>query len=191
MGRNKKFSLEELFDATEQLLLSVGYEGFTVGLVAEQLNVSRAAIYKYYTNKEALIADFMVERMASFMEEIEHIPQQQSFQLQIDYLLSVIFRSKDLHQVLSYAHAIHTRGDRDIEQKIQQLNSMHRHMYAPMQKMIEQGKLEGILKAHIPNDLILSFIFQSISIPNHTRIDETQFLAAVKEMIFSGISIQK
>lgn len=188
MGRNKKFSLAEMFDATEQLLLTVGYEGFTVGLVAEQLNVSRAAIYKYYTNKEALIADFMLERMTAFMAEIEQIPQQQKFHVQMDYLLGVIFRSKDLHHMLSYAHAIHAKDDTVILEKLQKLNDMHRSMYGPMRAMIEQGKAEGLLKTHLSNDIILAFIFQSISIPNHTQLEEKEFLNSVKEMIFSGIT---
>ena len=187
MGRIRKFSLAELFDATEQLLLSVGYEGFTIGLLADQLNVSRAAIYKQYTNKEALIADFMLERMILFIKELESIPQQQPFEVQIDYFLQVIFRSKDVHQVLSYANVIQPRGNEEIELKLKQLSGLHFEMYAPMQKIIEQGKREGKVKAYLQNDLILAFLFQAIAIPNHSRLGDQQFLASVKDMIFSGI----
>lgn len=187
MGRIRKFSVEEMFETTEQLLLTVGYEGFTVGLVAEQLNVSRAAIYKYYTNKEALIVDFMVERMQAFIEELTKIPQHEPFEKQVEKLLNIIFCSKDLHQVLGYAHFLKDHGDIEIKQKLMQLSEMHVTMYSPMQSMIEKGKAEGILKPHISNDLILGFIFQSIAIPNHMQIDKELFLQSLKEMIFTGI----
>ena len=41
MARERKFSLEELFQTTKQLLLDYGYEGFTFSLLADQLEVAR------------------------------------------------------------------------------------------------------------------------------------------------------
>ncbi|EKU43691.1 TetR family transcriptional regulator [Lysinibacillus fusiformis ZB2] len=47
MGRDKKFSEQDLWHHTHQLLLSVGYQGFTMSLLAQSIGVSRAAIYKH------------------------------------------------------------------------------------------------------------------------------------------------
>ena len=140
MGRGRKFSTSEMFDVAERLLLTVGYEGFTIGLLADELHVSRAAIYKYYTNKESLIAEFMVERMTTLIDSLQKINDQDPFLEQLDQLLEIIFNSKDLHQILSYTHVINDRGDEEIIRKLTMLQQMHMSMYLPMQKMIEQGK---------------------------------------------------
>lgn len=187
VGRGRKFSTSKMFDVTEQLLLTVGYEGFTIGLLADELQVSRAAIYKYYTNKESLIADFMVERMTTLVDSLQNINEQDPFLKQLDQLLEIIFSSKDLHQILSYTHVINDRGDEEIIRKLTMLQQMHMSMYLPMQKMIEQGKSEQILNQQLANDLILGFIFQSVAIPNHTHIPKEQFLQSIKQMIFHGV----
>ena len=190
MGRGRKFSTSELFDTTERVLLTVGYEGFTIGLLAENLGISRAAIYKYYMNKEALIVDFMIERMTVLIDDLQKIDDEAPFLQQLDELLHVIFQSKDLHQILGYSHFINDRGDKDIAGKLQQLLHLHHAMYSPMQQMVEQGKVQGILSEEIPSELILGFIFQSISIPNHSNIEKVVFLSSIKQMMFHGI-IQK
>lgn len=187
LGRGRKFSISELFNITERLLLTVGYEGFTIGLLAEELHVSRAAIYKYYTNKEYLIADFMIERMTTCIESIKEINVEASFTEQLNELLDVIFQTKDLHQILSYTYIINDRGNEEIAQKLKLLQQLHISMYLPMQKMIEQGKQEQVLHAELENNLILGFIFQSVAIPNPTNIPKEEFLQSVKNMMFFGV----
>lgn len=176
-----------MFDATERLLLAVGYEGFTIGLLADELQVSRAAIYKYFTNKESLITEFMIERMNTLINALKGIDDKAPFQEQINELLDVIFSSKDLHQILSYTHIINDRGDESIASKLKSLQQLHVSIYVPMQKMMEQGKREQVLHASLANDLILGFIFQSVAIPNHTNLPKKQFLQSIKDMIFFGI----
>lgn len=81
MARERKFTEEELFVAVKHILLAQGYEGFTFSLLADRLEVSRGAIYKYYENKESLITQFMVYEMDQFIHELEKINQLNGYDL--------------------------------------------------------------------------------------------------------------
>ena len=187
LARERKFSTTEIFRETERLLLTVGYEGYTISLLAEALNVSRAAIYKYYTNKEQLVVDFMLEHMEKMIRQFASIDSTASFTVQLDEVLDIVLESKDLHRIFSMAHVINTKGKEEIEKKIVHLNELHKEMYIPLQAMVNKGKEEGLLKESIPNSLILAFIFQSIDLPNHMNIPKDRFLKSIKTLVCSGI----
>lgn len=80
-----------MYQATNQLLLQYGYNGFHFGLLAEQLNVTRAALYKYFDNKDELITEYMVEEMERFLLDLQKMKEYPLFKDQLDYLLGVIF----------------------------------------------------------------------------------------------------
>ena len=191
MARERKFSTTEIFRETERLLLTVGYEGYTISLLAEALNVSRAAIYKYYTNKDELVVDFMLEYMEKMIQQFASIDSTQSFTVQLDEVLDIILESKDLHRIFSMAHVVDTKGKEEITKKMVRLNELHKEMYIPLQEMVNKGKEEGLLKESIPNALIIAFIFQSIDLPNHMNIPEELFLQSIKTLVCSGVLKEK
>ena len=191
LARERKFSTTEIFRETERLLLTVGYEGYTISLLAEALNVSRAAIYKYYTNKEQLVVDFMLEHMEKMIRQFASIDSHQSFIVQLDEVLDIVLQSKDLHRIFSMVHVVDTKGKEELAKKMERLNELHKEMYMPLQAMVNKGKEEGLLKESISNTLILAFIFQSIDLPNHTNMPEEQFSHAIKTLICSGILKEK
>ncbi|MGM9945246.1 MAG: TetR/AcrR family transcriptional regulator [Lysinibacillus sp.] len=191
MARERKFSTTEIFRETERLLLTVGYEGYTISLLAEALNVSRAAIYKYYTNKEELVVDFMLEHMEKMIRQFASIDSTEPFTVQLDEVLDIVLESKDLHRIFSMAHVIDTKGKEEIAKKMIRLNELHKEMYTPLQTMVNKGKEEGLLKESIPNALILAFIFQSVDLPNHMNIPEELFLQSIKTLVCSGILKEK
>ena len=187
MARERKFSTAELYRETERLLLNIGYEGFTVSLLAESLKISRAAIYKYYTNKDELIFDYMINKMTKLTDELQTLKTYQTFEEQLDSLLLIIFNSKDIHQVLGMAQMIDANGNEKIIQSKKILEEQHYLMYAPLQTMVQLGKEEGILNETFPNELLLGFIFQSIAIPNINKLPQDQFLDAIKKLVCHGI----
>lgn len=187
MGRDRKFSTLDLFLATKQLVLAVGYDGFTIARLAESIGVSRAAIYKYYTNKEELIMDFMLHEMDKTITDFLLISPTAPYMEQLDALLRSIFRSKDLHLLLGMAEMIPSDNQPSIQKKKDKLSAMHRDMYGPLMRIVQQGKAEGLVDINIPNELVLGFIFQSINIPNHSQLDEVQFYQYTKLLILNGV----
>jgi AcrR family transcriptional regulator len=187
MGRERKFSTVDLFLCTKELIIQTGYEGFTIGQLAKQLHVTRAAIYKYYQNKDQLLLDFMVEEMKNTIASFSSLSKSSPFLDKIDLLLQKIFTYKDLHLILGMQDVIPTKGDPQLEAKKKQLSLMHRELYEPLVHVVQQGKTEGFIDLDMPNEMILGFIFQSISIPNHTGMDEKEVFLYTKNLVLNGI----
>ncbi|WML39742.1 TetR/AcrR family transcriptional regulator [Neobacillus sp. OS1-2] len=187
MGRDRKFNTVDLFLCTKKLIIETGYEGFTIGQVAKQLHVSRAAIYKYYQNKDELLLDFMLEEMKNTLTSFSSIPEEFSFLDKINLLLQRIFLSKDLHLILGIQEVIPTNDAPLLDAKKNQLSLMHRELYKPLIHVVQQGKTEGHIDMDLPNEMLLGFIFQSISIPNHSGMDTEQVLEYTKKLILNGI----
>ncbi len=88
MGRNRIFSKMDLYIATKEQILQVGYDGFTISHLAGVLGVSRAAIYKQYVNKDELLIDFMLFEMQQSIEDLQKVRQDGTFEQQLEDLLN-------------------------------------------------------------------------------------------------------
>ncbi|RLQ93649.1 TetR/AcrR family transcriptional regulator [Falsibacillus albus] len=187
MGRERKFNTVDLFVSAKKLIIQTGYEGFTIGQLAAELNVSRAAIYKYYRNKDELLLDLMLEEMKNTLSSFSSIPKEMPFLEKIDLLLQKIFQYKDLHLILGIQGLINTKDAPLLEEKQNHLSQMHHELYKPLFHMVQQGKTDGYIDMDLPNELLIGFIFQSISIPNHSGMASEKVLEHTKKMILNGI----
>ncbi|HWL12631.1 MAG TPA: TetR/AcrR family transcriptional regulator [Ureibacillus sp.] len=187
MARERKFSTDDLYRATKQLLLQHGYEGFSFSLLAENLNISRGAIYKYFENREELISNFMQFEMKLFLGELKEIEKKESFDEKLTFLLEVIFRNSTIPQLIEIGQRLPINENAKVKENILHLENMHLDMYKYLQGFIEQGKQEEKLNAAIPDSLILGIIFQSIMIPNHFGIPQSQWVRSIKEVLCHGI----
>lgn len=187
MARERKFSTEELFHSTKQLLLDHGYEGFTFSLLAEKLEVSRGAIYKYYDNKEELITDYMLFEMKNFLIELKEIAEMEDFDKQFNFLFELIFSNNKIHQLIEIGSQIPSSVNEKVQRNRIELEKMHLEMYSYMQNFVTLGKAEQKLKSQIPDALVLGFIFQTVAIPNHFGIPHDVWVMSIKEIISHGM----
>lgn len=190
MGRAKKFTDEQLWEATKGLLLEVGYDAFTISLLAEKMAVSRAVIYKYYPNKEELILQFMLIKMEESVALLSAIDCTQSFLDMFRDMLKRIFYMKDLHEILGLAYKISNVNELIVEKKAK-LSAMHHEMYKPLRCLIAKGKEENLIGQEKDDFLVLGFIFSAINIPNHSNLPEEQFLHELENLLLNGIVIKK
>ncbi|GHI01224.1 TetR/AcrR family transcriptional regulator [Neobacillus kokaensis] len=181
MARERKFSTDELFQATKELLLSHGYEAFTFSLLADSLQVSRGALYKYYENKEELITNYYFYEMDQYLLKLKQIDLHQGFEAQFNYLLNLMFSYSDIQKLIKIGQRVP-----DHEEKFK---TLHTDMYQYLQDFVELGKKEGKLKRDLPNNLILGYIFQSVAIPNHADIPHPVWVSSIKEIICHGMFI--
>ncbi|MEH7385861.1 TetR/AcrR family transcriptional regulator [Bacillus sp. JJ1521] len=189
MARERKFTTEELYQTTEELLLVYHYEGFQFSLVADQLQVSRGTIYKYFENKEELITEYMLFKMAQFLDELKEINLIEGFHAQFDFLLNLMFKNPELHQLIEIGKRVPVHINAKVKENIAKLESYHLEMYQHMQGFIHAGKNENLLNTNIPEPLILGYIFQSIALPNHFGIPHDVWVGSIKKMICHGIFI--
>jgi TetR/AcrR family transcriptional regulator, repressor of fatR-cypB operon len=186
MARERKFSTESLFQATRELLLAHGYEGFTFALLADQLEVARGTIYKYYENKEELITDFMVYEMDHFLNDLNRIGEYRGFVAQFDFLIDIIFRDNTIPQLISVGQQIPVNNEK-VKVNKAKINVLQLDMYKHLQAFISLGREEKILKPTIPDGLLLGMIFQTIAIPNHFNVPRSVWVESIKEILCHGM----
>lgn len=187
MPRERKFSLKELFKTTKEILLASGYEGFTFSVLAEKLNVSRGTIYKYYENKDELITDYMIDDMNHFLNDLKVIEQYPRFEEQFDFLLNTILERKNINQMILIFAQIPSNTTEKVKRNQEVLFELHQDMYNYLQSFIELGRKEKKLKSHLPDGLILSFILQSATIPNHSAVPHAKWVQSIKEILQDGM----
>lgn len=188
MARERKFNTVELFHEAKQLLLLHGYDGFTFSLLADRMEVSRAALYKYYVNKEELITDFMIFEMEEFLHDLKEFEKLGGFEKQFDFLIDLIFKKTELHELIKAAQQVKDRLEVSITNK-DRLEKLPLEMYNFLHSFILLGKEEGKLKLHIPDGLIIGFILQTVAIPNHFGIPKAEWIKSIKEIICQGMFI--
>lgn len=184
MARERKFTTNELFQEVKQLLLQHGYDAFHFGLLAERLDVSRGALYKYYENKDTLITAFMTYEMNMFLGELQAVQEVEGFREQFDQLVDIIFRKKEVLPLIRIAQHMVERTNTESREQLEKLPLA---MYAYLQRLIVQGKQEGVLKAHLPDSVMLGLLFQSIAVPNHFNIPQSEWVEAMKEVLGQGM----
>ncbi|ULT57257.1 TetR/AcrR family transcriptional regulator [Neobacillus drentensis] len=187
MARERKFSTDNLFLVTKQMLLAHGYEGFSFSLLADQLEISRGAIYKYYDNKEELITDYMLYEMEHFLAELKDIESVDGFDAQFDFLINLIFKNSTIPHMIELGRRIPINGNQKVKENHEKLDKQHLDMYQHLQGFISLGRQELKLKETLPDPLILGFIFQTIMIPNHFGIPHSIWISSIKEMIRHGM----
>ncbi|GEK35240.1 TetR/AcrR family transcriptional regulator [Kurthia sibirica] len=187
MGRDKKFSEEDLWRVTQELILDVGYDGFTMSLLSAKIGVSRAAIYKHYPNKEELIIQFMLEKMEDSVTILTGVDHTLSFEAQLEELIKRIFSMKELHQILGHVSKVDSVTP-IVASKKEQLLGMHHGLYEPLKRLILQGKKEALIAQDTNDFLLLSFIFQTIEMPNHTGMENELFMQEIKKLLMYGIT---
>ncbi|MCM3585841.1 TetR/AcrR family transcriptional regulator [Mesobacillus maritimus] len=189
MARDRKFSTDELFQLTHQLLLTYGYEGFTFSILAEQLEVSRGTLYKYYENKDELITEFMLYEMSQFMLKLKDIHAQEGFEAQTEYLIDLIFKQTTIPELIEIGRHIPNTNEK-VEKNKKQLDEQRMDMYYQLESYIQLGRREQRLKKNLPTSLILGLIFQTITIPNHFNVPRSEWIEGIKEIICHGMFLQ-
>lgn len=187
IARERKFTDEQLFKATKQMIIQDGYEAFTFSKLAAILDVSRGSIYKYYENKDELISEFLMYEMNRFLNEFNQLDKSGNFQTQFSLLIDFIFEQSSMNQVIEVIHQIPANTTKRVEDNKSRLNEYHIDMYQQFQGLIDLGRKENIIKGHLPTAVLLGMIFQTIAIPNHFGIPQEEWIASIKEVLSHGM----
>ena len=187
IARERKFTTDDLFRETVRVLLERGYEGFTISEIADCLQVSRGALYKYYDNKDELISDFVIHEMNRFLDGLREIERCPDFESRFRFLLDLMFERRTIHELISRVRRIPMSANPKVRANFERLDRLHRDMYERLGSLIALGRREGKLRPHLPDDLVLGFIFQSIMIPNHANVPHDRWTAAIEDILRCGI----
>ncbi|MFL2133786.1 TetR/AcrR family transcriptional regulator [Desemzia sp. FAM 23990] len=187
MVRERKFTQDELYQATHNLILEVGYEKFSFMLLSKQLHISRAALYKYYGNKDELVQEYLNDQMEQMVKNIESIEWSTDFKEKISQLIDLIFKYADTHAISNMIPTQNWTKENKNLPNVQRAKQLHNIFFSFIQKVIEEGQNQGYLLADIPSMFIIEQLFHSITLPNRARLSATARANYIKEMLFYGI----
>ena len=68
---------------------------------------------------------------------------------------------------------------------------MHKDLYAPLMRIVSNGKKEEYIASSMPDSLVLAFIFQTIDIPSQQNLSNDEQLQYIKQLILYGVCGKK
>jgi len=187
MARERILTRDVLLENTGDLLIETGYEGFTISLLAERLKVSRGAIYKYYSNKDTLLMEYMLYHMEQFIEELKGIEANTEFLDQFDFLIQMLYRHSKVHQILKTARQIPIQEQTKTEEDMNRFHKMYEAMTKQLKQFISFGKQEKYIRPELPDEIIFVFLFQLVEVPSTSQIKRDQWMKHVTESMKRGI----
>lgn len=153
----------EILDATQQLLVSKGYERMTIQDVIDRLQISKGAFYHYFDSKQALL-DALIQRIqveaVGFMQPLLDNTQLPALE-KLNFLFDTAYQWKTARKgyLMQILHAWYKDDNVIVRQK--QTASMLQAVSPLIQQVIEQGIAEGVFNHPRPAMLgrvILSMI---------------------------------
>jgi AcrR family transcriptional regulator len=148
---------EAILDAAHQLLGKMGYEDMTMDIVAAEVGIAKASLYKHFPSKEKLAARTMTRLFERTIGQIERV----------DSKLSAI---EKLHTMLrwvlverlagSIPHLPSTNGV--LEQSLLTDEAYLTALFtlnATLSALVEQAKSDGALSPDLPTDFIVTAIY--------------------------------
>lgn len=191
MARKKTFTQEELYQATHDLMLEVGYDIFSFQLLANKLDISRTALYKYYTNKYDLLQDYLKHQLEKVVERLDATEWPAEYPEKLSALMDLVFDYADTHAISAMVPAQQWTKENANDPDIQRSKELHARFFGFIQVMIEEGQRDGFLNQEIPLMVMIETIFHSINLPNRAGLSTDQRAYFVKKMLFEGILKQK
>lgn len=187
MARKKTFTQEELYQATHDLMLEVGYDNFSFQMLSKKLDISRTALYKYYANKNELLQAYLNHQLEEVVERLDSTEWPSEYPGKLSELIDLVFAYADTHAISAMVPARKWTKDNAHEPDIQRSKELHSRFFGFIQAMIEEGQQKGFLKQEIPSLVMIETIFHSINLPNRSGLSAEQRSYFVKKILFEGI----
>jgi AcrR family transcriptional regulator len=148
---------EAILDAAHQLLGKMGYEEMTMDVVAAEVGIAKASLYKHFPSKEKLAARTMTRLFERTNAELERV----AAALPAIEKLRTMLRWVLLERLAgSIPHLPSTNGA--LEQSLLTDEAYLAALFtlnANLSALVEQAKSEGALNATLPTDFIVTAIY--------------------------------
>ncbi|WP_227395838.1 TetR/AcrR family transcriptional regulator [Jeotgalibacillus aurantiacus] len=187
MARQRKMDMEELMEATENLLLEKGYEGFHFKALSENLNVARSTIYEYYKNKDELITDYMNILMEQVMRRIRSLADQPSSFLMLKELLILFMEYSQVYEMIKMRPSLDQNASPHVKEQLSKLDAQSRELFQILLVEIEKAKNEGSIRKDLPTSLIAGVFFNTVLIQNTDQIPPREWADLLFSLIEDGI----
>lgn len=176
--------------ATEELLLEKGYEGFHFKALSKKLNVGRSTLYEYYSNKEELIASYMLKVMQQILVECSGLPTHSPLQ-ELKGLLQVFMKHSQIHQIIQIIPMMNQEVSPAVQLAIQRLSEDHHRLFDRVMRVIDDAKVQGEIRSDISSAIIAGIFFTAIQIPGSQESDSHSWSEMIFQVLYEGLGYTK
>ena len=148
---------EAILDAAHQLLGKLGYEEMTMDVVAAEVGIAKASLYKHFPSKEKLAACAMtrlVERTITRLAALPpELPAVEKLRRMLEWVLQERLKG-------SIPHLPSTNGalEHSLMTDVVYLAALFT-LNAALSSLVDQAKADGALSGELPTDYIVTTIY--------------------------------
>ncbi|MGP6138984.1 MULTISPECIES: TetR/AcrR family transcriptional regulator [unclassified Jeotgalibaca] len=187
MARKKTFTQQELYQATHDLMLEVGYDNFSFQMVSKKLDITRTALYKHYTNKDELLQAYLNHQLEKVVAQMDATEWPVAYPEKLSALIDLVFTYADTHAISAMVPTRKWTKENAGDPDIIKSKELHTRFFGFIQQIIEEGKEKEYLNPEIPSMVIIETVFHSINLPNQAGLSFEERAYFVKKMLFEGI----
>lgn len=179
-----------IMQAAARIFAQKGYDAATMDDIANQLGVSKVAIYYHFPSKEALHRELRVSAISDSIERLRAImsraePPEVALRAVIRDLVSHAFADLDRYVAIS---KMFVRATGTVDQEIFDLQQRCRHMVVTI---IEDGIRDGVFADRDPHIMALILIQTCFGVADwYTpggRLSPDTIIEHVSEQVISGV----
>jgi len=189
LGRKQVFTETELLEATKRLILQHGYDGFHLKLLSQHLPGARSTIYRYYSNKEEIVAACMKRAISEVIKEASKIDETDTVGA-LRQLLYIYVKESEFHRLLGDVHKIKTDNARALED-LAFVEEAHARLKDQLSGLFERAQNEGILRNDIPLPVLIGTFINLINTPNPMNIPAKPWGSLLFEAWIGGAGSRK
>lgn len=184
---------QQILDAALEIIIAKGYEGSSMSDIVEKSNLSKGAIYWYYSSKKEVYLSLVNNWVRHYSPTINHIVQEnQPASLQLKNLFNYFIRqyekNPDVFKALAEFWSLAGR-DVDFKEKFDTV-------YSEFLLIIEKIIIKGVQKKEFKNvDTKIAAISIMVNIEStiwftlfeNYGITTTEYMETITEFILAGI----
>lgn|GEM_PF-1586887 len=187
LSKRSTRKIQAILDVASKLFQDHGYHKITMDEISKEAHVSKATLYKYFANKQALYEHIFQDNYLKEYERIRNIiDSQESFQEKINQVIKVRLKKYKDQSIILY------QNEFSFSKEMHQFIETHSaQMEKARAELYKQGRLEGCIRQDLSDEL-LQMYFKVIqeglrrTFMEFTRLEEKE-LASLMNILYAGI----
>lgn len=184
--RRSERAHQAILSAAAELLEEVGYADMTVQAIAARAGVSNKTIYRWWSNKAAVVMEAFAERTANVVS----VPNTGSLRADLNVFLQAVFAAHKTMKfgptMASLVAAIQTDPILSEEFREQFITKRRDAVRQMLERAVERGELRASLDLEVVVDEVYGPIFYRLLV-KHAPLDK-QFAETLVNQLLLGVS---
>ncbi len=146
-----------IVDAAHVLLGKLGYEDMTMDIVAAEVGIAKASLYKHFASKERLASRTMIRLFDRTGEQIAALPSGLSAGQKLRAMLEWALRER-LKGGIPHLPSTNSALEQSLMTDEEYLASLFT-LNAALSSLVELAKAEGAISPELPTDFVVTAVY--------------------------------